>query len=316
MKINLKGTLTLDPDGLPTLRLELTKFALNVQVIPKELLNTIELSNYWGVYVLEGEGICYVGQSKDLQARLNTHKSTNKINFNRCFLFTATENKRRFSEGLDFMEAYVYHILKSKSFNLENKKELNPDNIDLDAASKEDYAEWADQFIAILPILGLNTNTLIFKEVETKATIDTDSSGRLALAPIPPSSEASASLTQVGSTPTTLAPSKLRGFTLNGSTFKDDTSVGVYRKFLLHMHSTYPDFFEKIDKVEKHGTSRRYISRTVAGLGLGGGGANDYEELVLGWLVGYNASDAAYRRRIEWMLEKYKPELLTAFEVL
>ena len=316
MKINLKGTLAIDPDGQPTLKLELSRYSLGVQVIPKELLNTIELSNYWGVYVLEGEGICYVGQSRDLQARLNTHKSTNKINFNRCFLFTATENKRRFSDGLDFMEAYVYHILKSKSYNLENKKELNPDNIDLDQASKEDYAEWADQFIAILPILGLNTDTKVYLEIETPASADTDSSGRLALAPIPPSSEASASTTQVDLTPTTQTPAKLRGFTLNGSTFKDETSVGVYRKFLLHMHSTYPDFFEKIDKVEKHGTSRRYISRTVAGLGLGGGRASDYEELVPGWLVGYNASDKDYKRRIVWMLEKYKPELLTSYSLV
>ena len=313
--ISIEGTLEINAEEQPTLKLVLPLYSLSVQVIPKELVNKINLDNYWGIYVLEGEGLCYVGQSKNPPSRLNTHKATNKINFSRCFIFTPAEDKRRFSGGLDFLEAYIYDKLNSKGYPLDNKKKLSPDEIDMSLQSKGNYAKWADEFIAILPILGLNAEKLI-NAVDSENRISPSDADKIVKLEIEPPSSAQASLSATRISAQTQTPAKLRGFTLNGSTFKDETSVGVYRKFLLHMHSTYPDFFEVINKIEKHGKTRRYVSRTVAGLGLGGEAAKLYEEFAPGWFVGYNASDKDYKRRIVWMLEKYKPELLTSYSLV
>lgn len=88
-------------------------------VASKDRLNQViaEVGSNPGLYVLQAEdSTLYVGQSKDLQARLKAHKSTNKIDFCRGM---AMARDQSLAQYLDYGEAKLYVELQKHGFKLE-----------------------------------------------------------------------------------------------------------------------------------------------------------------------------------------------------
>lgn len=119
----------------------------------RKVYETITRSH--GIYILEGNDKLYVGQSKKLEKRIDTHKYTDTINFTRCFALVKKDNLGAY---LDYMEAYTYNAMKKRGYNLE-QKEIKIENQPVSDDEKEIAVTFADEFLALLPILGFRKST-------------------------------------------------------------------------------------------------------------------------------------------------------------
>lgn len=82
-----------------------------------------KLFNVPGLYILQGaEQNLYVGQSKSLSERLNTHRQNNKINFRKVFILT---RDLEFAALLDYSEAKLHSMLFEHGFNLQQQELSN-----------------------------------------------------------------------------------------------------------------------------------------------------------------------------------------------
>lgn len=136
------------------LELSLPKSALKIKVLSKKLLSEkkSELEKEHAIYILEGPVSCYVGQSTDVQSRINNHKDKNKSDFSRCFILSKKDTDLR--GYLDYMESYAIREMESLGYTLDNSKKPNPDDDILPHYKKEMAKDWIDEFLSFLPILG------------------------------------------------------------------------------------------------------------------------------------------------------------------
>jgi predicted GIY-YIG superfamily endonuclease len=135
------------PNGLKIKGLSKTFLINKITGIPEEN----------GIYILESDTTCYVGQSKNLKDRLKNHKDNNKIDFNRCFIIYHINDIRG---HLDFMEAYTIKEMLIQNYPLSNKIKLNPEDDKLSSAKKNTAKKWIDEFLIFLPILGFKKNSI------------------------------------------------------------------------------------------------------------------------------------------------------------
>ena len=136
------------------LELNLPKSALKIKGLSKKLLieKKAELEKEHAIYILEGPISCYVGQSTDVQSRINNHKDKNKSDFSRCFILSKKDTDLR--GYLDYMESYAIREMESLGYTLDNSKKPNPDDDILPHYKKEMAKDWIDEFLSFLPILG------------------------------------------------------------------------------------------------------------------------------------------------------------------
>jgi predicted GIY-YIG superfamily endonuclease len=136
------------------LELNLPKSALKIKGLSKKLLieKKTELEKEHAIYILEGPVSCYVGQSTDVQSRMNNHKDKNKSDFSRCFILSKKDTDLR--GYLDYMESYAIREMESLGYKLDNSKKPNPDEDILSPYKKEMANDWIDEFLSFLPILG------------------------------------------------------------------------------------------------------------------------------------------------------------------
>ena len=154
-EIAFEGALTTgDNQRYTEINIRLPKTNLTVKGIGRDAMikNKAILPEEHGVYILEADDICYVGQSQNLKSRLSGHFNSKKINFERVFFLSrGTEDLR---DRLDFMEKYLYKRMKDEGYELSNDKELNPDTDILISYKKATVSDWIDEFLLFLPILG------------------------------------------------------------------------------------------------------------------------------------------------------------------
>ncbi len=136
------------------LELILPKSALKIKGLSKKLLieKKSELEKEHAIYILEGPTSCYVGQSTDVQSRINNHKDKNKSDFSRCFILSKKDTDLR--GYLDYMESYAIREMESLGYTLDNSKKPNPDDDILPHYKKDMAKDWIDEFLSFLPILG------------------------------------------------------------------------------------------------------------------------------------------------------------------
>lgn len=136
------------------LELSLPKSALKIKGLSKKLLieKISELDKEHAIYILEGPTSCYIGQSTDVQSRINNHKDKNKSDFTRCFILSKKDTDLR--GYLDYMESYAIKEMELLGYTLDNSKKPNPDDDILSDYKKEMAKDWIDEFISFLPILG------------------------------------------------------------------------------------------------------------------------------------------------------------------
>lgn len=136
------------------LELNLPKSALKIKGLSKKLLieKKADLEREHAIYILEGPVSCYVGQSTDVQSRINNHKDKNKSDFSRCFILSKKDTDLR--GYLDYMESYAIREMESLGYTLDNSKKPNPDDDILPHYKKEMAKDWIDEFLSFLPILG------------------------------------------------------------------------------------------------------------------------------------------------------------------
>ena len=148
---------------------DLPSSGLKIKGLSKSFLisKTSEIPNENGIYILEGEEQCYVGQSKDLKKRLKSHQDNNKISFTRCFILSHIIDIRQY---LDFMEAYAIKEMNQQGYILDNKTNPNPDDDKLPSAKKSAAKKWVDEFLLFLPVLGFKKT----KEELTNNSKDTN----------------------------------------------------------------------------------------------------------------------------------------------
>lgn len=122
-----------------------------------------ELKKEQGIYILEGEDKCYVGQTKDLSQRIKCHKDNKKVNFTKCFFLSQKGGDLR--QYLDYMEAYTIEKMDSRGYDLDNLKRPDSEKDMLDDSKKNMVKKWIKQFLICLPILGFKKIARI-KEVK------------------------------------------------------------------------------------------------------------------------------------------------------
>ncbi len=150
-----KGKFTPLLNGLDfSLEFNLTQSSLKIKGFSKKFLieKIEELEQEHGIYILEGEKSCYVGQSKNIQVRINHHKEKNKAEFNRCFILSRKETDLR--AYLDYMESYTIKKMDLLGYHLDNTKKPDPDKDILDKEEKALVNDWVNEFLSFLPILG------------------------------------------------------------------------------------------------------------------------------------------------------------------
>lgn len=153
-QILIEGYLKLDDTHKEVeINIDLISSSLNIRGLGKSAINSkdVKIPDINGIYILESEDICYVGQSKNLKKRLTTHKGTDKIEFLRCFILSHANDIRGY---LDFMEAYSIKELLSQGYNLSNDIILDPDLDNLSPSKKQVAMKWIKEFLAFLPMLG------------------------------------------------------------------------------------------------------------------------------------------------------------------
>jgi hypothetical protein len=135
--------------------LNLTKSSLKIKGFSKNLLieKQIELEKEHAIYILEGPIKCYVGQSKDVQSRINNHKDKNK-SASRCFILSTAKRDADLRGYLDYMESYAIKEMELLGYLLDNTQKPNPEDDVLTHYKKEMANEWIDEFLSFLPILG------------------------------------------------------------------------------------------------------------------------------------------------------------------
>jgi len=70
-----------------------------------------------GIYLLLGDNACYIGQSKNLKARIGTHTRNKKVEFTRAIVLMRTD----LLAILDYLEAALFVRLKKLGINLEQQ---------------------------------------------------------------------------------------------------------------------------------------------------------------------------------------------------
>lgn len=136
------------------IEIELLKSNLRIRGLSKSLLihKKIELSKEHAIYILEGPNSCYIGQTTDVQTRINNHKDNNKSDFQRCFILSKKDFDLR--GYLDYIESYAIKEMEEQGYLLDNSKKPDPNNDILSIYKKEMANEWIHEFLSFLPILG------------------------------------------------------------------------------------------------------------------------------------------------------------------
>lgn len=140
-------------------------------------LDAIIKSNYSlpddnGVYILESDEQCYVGQSKNLRDRLKNHINNKKINLNRLFFLSKSTDIRGY---LDYMEKRLYKSMVDEGYNMANGTNLDPDSDRLGNGDKGFVNGWIKEFISFLPVLGFKkegASKLVIKNKNPKCIKD------------------------------------------------------------------------------------------------------------------------------------------------
>lgn len=157
-----KGTLkSSDDKSQQVIDINMTHNGLSIRGLTKNILETDKtlIPDDNGVYVLESEDVCYVGQSKNLRDRLKNHFANNKINHSRIFFLYKKEDIRGY---LDYMEKKLFKSMCDEGYDLANGTNLDPDLDRLDIEEKRTVDIWINEFLVFLPILGFR------KEVSSK----------------------------------------------------------------------------------------------------------------------------------------------------
>lgn len=152
------------------LELNLPKSALKIKGLSKKLLieKKSELEKEHAIYILEGPTTCYVGQSTDVQSRINNHKDKNKSDFSRCFILLKKDTDLR--GYLDYMESYAIREMESLGYTLDNSKKPDPDDDILPYYKKDMANEWINEFLSFLPILGFKKSPNLLPTVNQPVT--------------------------------------------------------------------------------------------------------------------------------------------------
>jgi hypothetical protein len=138
---------------------DLLSSGLKIKGVNKLFLDSklSSISNDNGIYILESDNSCYIGQSKDLQRRLKSHQDNNKIDFIRCFILSHNIDIRQY---LDFMESYAIQKMEEEGYFLNNKTKPNPEEDKLPNIKKIAAKKWIDEFLLFLPVLGFRKSKL------------------------------------------------------------------------------------------------------------------------------------------------------------
>lgn len=153
-EIEFHGSLTIfDSKQGSEINITLPRTNLKIKGVSRETLirNKSILPEEHGVYILEADNACYVGQSQNLKNRLSGHFNNKKINFERVFFVSRPEDLR---DKLDYMEKYLYKSMLDQGYELTNDKELDPETDALLSYKKATVQEWINEFLLFLPILG------------------------------------------------------------------------------------------------------------------------------------------------------------------
>lgn len=149
-----KGTLkSSDDKSQQVIDINMPQNGLSIRGLTKSILevdkNLVPEDN--GVYVLESEDKCYVGQSKNLRDRLKNHFTNNKINHSRIFFLHKKDDIRGY---LDYMEKRLFKSMDDEGYDLANGTNLDPELDRLDIEEKRLVDTWINEFLTFLPILG------------------------------------------------------------------------------------------------------------------------------------------------------------------
>lgn len=149
-----KGTLkSSDDKSQQVIDINMPQNGLSIRGLTKSILevdkNLVPDDN--GVYVLESEDKCYVGQSKNLRDRLKNHFANNKINHSRIFFLHKKDDIRGY---LDYMEKRLFKSMSDEGYDLANGTNLDPELDRLDIEEKRLVDTWINEFLTFLPILG------------------------------------------------------------------------------------------------------------------------------------------------------------------
>lgn len=161
-----KGTLkSSDNKRQQVIDINMPQNGLSIRGLTKSILevdkNLVPDDN--GVYVLESEDKCYVGQSKNLRDRLKNHFANNKINHSRIFFLHKKDDIRGY---LDYMEKRLFKSMSDEGYDLANGTNLDPELDRLDIEEKRLVDTWINEFLTFLPILGFRKEAIKQSVVE------------------------------------------------------------------------------------------------------------------------------------------------------
>lgn len=159
--IAIEGYLKSEEDQIE-INFDLISSSLKLIGLSREYLNKKNENNLNknGIYILESDNVCYVGQSKNLNERLKKHKDTNKIDFLRCFILSHANDIRGY---LDFMEAYTIKSLIEQGYSLSNTVRPDPEEDKLSDHKKIAAKKWIEEFLLFLPVLGFRKESKILQ---------------------------------------------------------------------------------------------------------------------------------------------------------